>query len=43
VSDRPATEIEIVGGASHLLMGRGDRVTDLVVAFLRGHRPPAWM
>ncbi len=39
----PATEIEVVGGASHLFVGRSDRVTDLVAAFLRAHWPPAWM
>jgi len=39
----PATEIEIVGGASHFFVGRSDRVTDLVVAFLRKHWLPAWM
>lgn len=39
----PATEIEVVGGAGHFFVGRSDRVTDLVVAFLRRHWAPAWM
>ncbi|MCU1457482.1 MAG: alpha/beta hydrolase [Actinomycetia bacterium] len=39
----PATEVDVVGGASHFFVGRSDRVTDLVVAFLRKHWPPVWM
>lgn len=35
VVDWPATRVETVGGASHLLIGRYDAVTDLVVGFLR--------
>jgi alpha/beta superfamily hydrolase len=39
----PATEIEIVGGASHFFVGRSDKVTELAVAFLRRHWPAGWM